>query len=167
MNPSSLPNEAPNLLTALYAFADEDEDCISAICQTLSSNSRNSRNAIKHSIEAKESSSLSLSIEPVARLQRVESGQMPSNRKSASEPRGKERELLSGLPNAICPRLANSAKGTKQSRKLPFSSSESDVRKRILGQGSQLSVVFAIEIEHHEQFVKPVTGGANALVFVL
>ncbi|KAL0391403.1 UNVERIFIED_CONTAM: putative ATP synthase protein YMF19 [Sesamum latifolium] len=33
-------------------------------------------------------------------------------------------------------RLANSAKGTKQSRKLPFSSSESDVRKRILGQGS-------------------------------
>ena len=56
---------------------------------------------------------------------------------------------------------------SKQSRKLPFSSSESDVRKRILGQGSQLSVVFAIEIEHHEQFVKPVTGGANALVFVL
>ncbi|KAK4857849.1 hypothetical protein QYF36_007178 [Acer negundo] len=51
---------------------------------------------------------------------------------------------------------------TKQSRKLPFSSLESDVRKRILGQGSRLSVVFVIEIEHHEQFVKPVTGGANA-----
>lgn len=33
-------------------------------------------------------------------------------------------------------RLANSAKGTKQSCKLQFSSSESDVRKRILGQGS-------------------------------
>lgn len=28
------------------------------------------------------------------------------------------------------------AKGTKQSRKLQFSSSESEVRKRILGQGS-------------------------------
>jgi hypothetical protein len=28
------------------------------------------------------------------------------------------------------------AKGTKQSRKLPFSSSESEVRKRIRGQGS-------------------------------
>uniref|UniRef100_A0A2N9G694 Uncharacterized protein n=1 Tax=Fagus sylvatica TaxID=28930 RepID=A0A2N9G694_FAGSY len=36
------PDEAPNILPALYAFADEDEDCISAICQTLSSNSRSS-----------------------------------------------------------------------------------------------------------------------------
>ena len=39
INPSSLLDEALNLLPALYAFADEDEDRISAICQTLSSNS--------------------------------------------------------------------------------------------------------------------------------
>lgn len=52
-------------------------------------------------------------------------------------------------------RLAKSAKGTKQSRKLPFSSSESDVRKRILGQGSSTVKELVARKKAFEQRLSP------------